>query len=228
MVHEAILVVDDEPAVAQVIRERLAQKGFQVRTAGSGEAALAAVAEEPLDLLILDLMLPDVDGFDVLRRLRQSGDDIPVVVLTARDDNVDVIVGLSLDLPADLPAVSGNADRLQQVVVNLVDNALRATPTGGLVLLRVTDGVEEVTLTVTDNGRGLTVEEAARAFEPYFRRPGGSAGLGLTIAREIVEAHGGCIWLKARPEGGAEAGFALPLVGQFAKSYSPTAPEILG
>ncbi len=65
-------------------------------------------------------------------------------------------------------------------------------------------------LTVTDSGPGPTAEEAASAFEPYFSGSGGGAGLGLTIAHEIVTAHNGQIWLKALEEGGAEAGFALP------------------
>lgn len=120
-------------------------------------------------------------------------------------------VTLALDLPQDLPPVFGDADRLQQVVVNLLDNALRATPAGGRVHVGVGVRGNEIVLTVADTGQGLTAEEAARAFEPYFRGPGGGAGLGLTIAREIVIAHGGRIWLKPRSEGGAEAGFALPL-----------------
>ena len=101
MAHETILVVDDEPAIVQVIRERLAQEGFAVRTAGDGETALAAIEESMPDLIILDLMLPGIDGFEVLRRLRRRwpdprGHEVPVVVLTARDDDVDVIVGLEL------------------------------------------------------------------------------------------------------------------------------------
>jgi DNA-binding response OmpR family regulator len=96
MIHETILVVDDEPAIVQVIQERLEREGFRVRTAASGEGALAAVAEATPDLLILDLMLPGIDGFEVLRRLRQRGCDVPVIVLTARDDDVDVVVGLEL------------------------------------------------------------------------------------------------------------------------------------
>jgi DNA-binding response OmpR family regulator len=95
MPHETVLVVDDEPAIVQVIRERLLQEGFQVRAAGTGQAALAAV-QEPPDLLILDLMLPDLDGLEVLRRLRQGGQHLPVIVLTARDDDIDVVVGLEL------------------------------------------------------------------------------------------------------------------------------------
>jgi DNA-binding response OmpR family regulator len=96
MPHETILVVDDEPAIVQVIRERLERDGFGAMAAGSGEAALAAAKGEAPDLIILDLMLPDLDGFEVLRRLRQSGQDMPVIILTARDDDVDVVVGLEL------------------------------------------------------------------------------------------------------------------------------------
>jgi signal transduction histidine kinase len=120
-------------------------------------------------------------------------------------------VALSLHLPPEHPPLQADADRLQQVMVNLLDNAIRATPTDGNVQLAVFEAGSEVTLTVADEGPGLTEEEAARAFEPYFSRSGGGAGLGLTIAREIVDAHGGRIWLETRPGGGAEAGFSLPV-----------------
>jgi DNA-binding response OmpR family regulator len=96
MAQETILVVEDEPAIVQVIRERLTYEGFGVRAAGSGEAALAALAGDLPDVLILDLMLPGMDGLEVLRRLRQDGCETPVIILTARDDDVDVIVGLEL------------------------------------------------------------------------------------------------------------------------------------
>jgi DNA-binding response OmpR family regulator len=96
MAHETILVVDDEPAIVQVIYERLAREGLTVRTAGSGAAALQTIEEESPDLVILDLMLPDQDGFAVLRRLRHRGDEVPVIILTARDEDVDVVVGLEL------------------------------------------------------------------------------------------------------------------------------------
>ncbi|HSJ57119.1 MAG TPA: HAMP domain-containing sensor histidine kinase, partial [Anaerolineae bacterium] len=122
--------------------------------------------------------------------------------------------GVSFEVALDPAAepVVGDADRLQQVVVNLVDNALRVTEPGGHVRVTVEARVGETALVVTDDGPGLTEEEAARAFEPYARGVGGGAGLGLTIAREIVAAHGGRIWLRARDEGGAEAGFALTAV----------------
>ena len=119
-------------------------------------------------------------------------------------------VTLRLDLPGDLPLASADADRLQQVTVNLLDNAIRLTPPGGTVLIRLGADDRQAILRVIDQGRGPTEDEVAHAFEPYYRGSDGGAGLGLTIAREIVAAHGGQIWLSARPEGGAEAGFSLP------------------
>jgi DNA-binding response OmpR family regulator len=91
-----ILVVDDEPAIVIVVRERLEREGFQVRAAASGEEALAHLEAEPADLVVLDVMLPGIDGFEVLRQLRGAGDRVPVIVLTARDEDVDKIVGLEL------------------------------------------------------------------------------------------------------------------------------------
>lgn len=122
-------------------------------------------------------------------------------------------VSLELDLPAGAAAVrpvSGDPDRLQQAVLNLLDNALRAAPTGSAVEVRVRSVPGEAILTVSDGGPGVAPEVDGRAFEPYVRGPGGGAGLGLAITRDILAAHQGRVWLRNRPEGGAEAGIALP------------------
>jgi signal transduction histidine kinase len=148
-------------------------------------------------------------------RLRCAATDLAAVARSsaaiASEKAQRLGVTLRLDLPEALPPVWGDADRLQQVVVNLLDNALRATSAGGTVQVQLAATGQEVTLTVTDDGRGLSAEEEAHAFEPHFRGPDGGAGLGLAIAREIVTAHGGRIWLKPRPQGGAEAGFVVPV-----------------
>ncbi len=91
-----ILVVDDEPAIVTVVRERLEREGFGVEAVASGEEALAHLETDTADLVVLDVMLPGIDGFEVLRRLRGAGDTVPVILLTARDDDVDKIVGLEL------------------------------------------------------------------------------------------------------------------------------------
>jgi DNA-binding response OmpR family regulator len=91
-----ILVVDDEPAIVTVVRERLEREGFEVQGVASGEEALAHLEADPADLVVLDVMLPGMDGFEVVRRLRGAGDRVPVLMLTAKDEDVDKIVGLEL------------------------------------------------------------------------------------------------------------------------------------
>lgn len=90
-----ILVVDDERNIVQLISLYLQGEGFRVETATNGRAALEAVREISPDLVILDLMMPEMDGWDVCRRLRQDN-DVPIIMLTARGDDVDKIVGLEL------------------------------------------------------------------------------------------------------------------------------------
>ncbi len=90
-----VLVVDDERNIVELLRMYLEKEGFAVLAAGDGEAALALHQRHDPDLVILDLMLPRMDGFDVCRELRRRG-DTPILILTARSDDVDAIVGLEL------------------------------------------------------------------------------------------------------------------------------------
>ncbi len=93
--NHLVLVVDDEPGMQDIVQMYLARAGFRVVLAGDGEAALAAVEREMPALIILDLMLPSVDGLEVCRRLRRIS-DVPIIMLTARDEDVDKVVGLEL------------------------------------------------------------------------------------------------------------------------------------
>ena len=88
-----VLVVDDDPAVLSGLRRALALEGYAVQVAESGEAALALAAAEAPDLVVLDVMLPDLDGLTVCRRLREAG-SMPIVLLTARDTVPDRVAGL--------------------------------------------------------------------------------------------------------------------------------------
>ena len=90
-----ILIVDDEPNIRHTVGYNLRREGYEVVEAADGEAALAAAAAQPLDLVVLDLMLPGVDGLEVCRRLRARG-PVPILMLTARADEVDRVVGLEL------------------------------------------------------------------------------------------------------------------------------------
>src|SRR3990172_9364098 len=94
---ETILVVDDEANIVELARLYLMQEGYRVESAGDGRTALEKVDALRPALMVLDLMLPRVDGWEVCRRVR-AGDqpDLPIIMLTARDDDVDKIVGLEL------------------------------------------------------------------------------------------------------------------------------------
>ena len=94
MSGERILVVEDERAIANVLRRGLALEGYTVEVADGGRAALDAVRDRSPELVILDLMLPDIDGLEVARRLREAGERSPVLMLTARDGVADRVRGL--------------------------------------------------------------------------------------------------------------------------------------
>jgi two-component system, OmpR family, response regulator len=94
-----VLAVDDEQHITELIQLGLGMKGFRVERAASGRAALTAIQQIQPDLVVLDVMLPDLDGFEVARRMRDAargGTDIPIIFLTARDSIDDRIEGLSL------------------------------------------------------------------------------------------------------------------------------------
>ncbi|NOK64144.1 MAG: response regulator transcription factor [Chloroflexi bacterium AL-W] len=95
MGNETILVVDDEPTILEVVELYLRREGFQVITAMDGTAALQAYRKQTFDLIVLDLMLPGVNGLEVLRQIR-SERDLPIIMLTARGEETDRVVGLEL------------------------------------------------------------------------------------------------------------------------------------
>jgi DNA-binding response OmpR family regulator len=92
----SILVVDDEPMVREVLSRYLSKEGFDVWAAEDGEEALARYARAVPDLVLLDLMLPKIDGYEVFRRIREQGSRTPVIMLTAKGEETDRIVGLEL------------------------------------------------------------------------------------------------------------------------------------
>ncbi|HEY1776410.1 MAG TPA: response regulator transcription factor [Solirubrobacteraceae bacterium] len=91
-----VLVVDDEPNIVDVISMALRYEGFEVDSAGSGAGAIAAVGAQRPQLLVLDVMLPDFDGFEVARRLAAAHVDVPIIFLTARDSTEDKVHGLTV------------------------------------------------------------------------------------------------------------------------------------
>lgn len=126
-------------------------------------------------------------------------------------------VDLRLELPADLPLVQADAGRITQVLTNLLGNALQYTPAGGAVTVRASGNPREVAFIVQDTGVGIAAEHLPHVFERFYRvdksrsRAGGGSGIGLTIARYLVEQHGGhIIATSAGPGQGSNFTFTLP------------------
>jgi two-component system sensor histidine kinase KdpD len=119
--------------------------------------------------------------------------------------------------PADLPLVLVDGVLLEQVVINLVENAAKYAPKGSAIDLSASASDREVIVEVADRGPGIPFGEEARIFDKFYRaKPAreGGVGLGLTICRGIIEAHGGRIWTENRSGGGALFRFSIPLPDQ--------------
>lgn len=95
MAKAKVLVVDDEKKIVSLVRAYLDREGYQVTEAYDGKRALEAFRRDPPDLIILDLLLPEVDGLDVCREIRRSS-EVPIIMLTARDEDADKLIGLEL------------------------------------------------------------------------------------------------------------------------------------
>jgi two-component system, OmpR family, phosphate regulon response regulator OmpR len=98
-----ILLIEDDPRLAGLVSEYLGEAGFQVSTAATGGAGLDRIGREPYEAVVLDLMLPDIDGLEVCRQLRATSSEVPVLMLTARGDTMDRVVGLEIGADDYMP-----------------------------------------------------------------------------------------------------------------------------
>ena len=120
----------------------------------------------------------------------------------------DKRIKLQSNLPADLPPIWADEDRITQVLVNLVANAIQYTPEGGEVIISAARQADDVLVSVKDSGIGIPPEHIANLFTRFYRvdksrsrTAGGGSGIGLTLAKHLVEAHGGRIWTESKGEG---------------------------
>ena len=123
---------------------------------------------------------------------------------------------LKMDLPPSLPLIRGDGQRLEQVVLNLLNNATKFSPEGRDIIVRARSQDTEILVEIIDNGIGIADEQLPRLFKPYSRlnadrqrHPG--LGLGLALAKQVVELHGGRIWVISQPGKGSNFSFTIPL-----------------
>jgi signal transduction histidine kinase len=166
--------------------------------------------------LIDDLFeLSRIEAGDISWTMRrvELGDLIGDTVAAFRTSAEERGVRLSAELPGGEVVAEADAEKVQRVLYNLIQNAIRHTPADGSVTVRAKGGPGEVEVEVADSGEGIPAAQSERVFDAFYRgdsaRDGDGAGLGLAISRAIVEAHGGRIWLEdAHP--GTRVRFTLP------------------
>jgi two-component system sensor histidine kinase KdpD len=166
-------------------------------------------------------------------RVHKELQPLEEVVGAALDRMEDRLRGrqVEIHLPADLPLVSFDPVLIEQVLINLLENATKYTPASSPIDISARAREKEVEVEVADRGPGVAHADAERIFEKFYRAhegEGGGVGLGLTICRGIVAAHGGRIWVEDRPGGGSVFRFTLPLEAvEKVLVEPPAAPEPL-
>ena len=172
--------------------------------------------------LISDLLdIPRIESGQIVQEMKQVSLNqvVKASIGDLRDQAKQKGVRLKAELPPALPKINGSAPRLQQVITNLVNNAINYTPEGS-VIIRVNEGDKEIQVEVTDTGIGIPPEDLANIFDDFFRASNvetKGTGLGLSISKRIVEAHGGRIWVESpcsETNVGSKCTFTLPKKGK--------------
>ena len=204
-----ILIVEDERKVASFIRQGLAEEGHTVEVARDGEEALELLAGPRYDLVVLDLMLPGRDGFNVLAAARARGVKTPVLILTARDAVPDKVTGLDLGADDYLTKPFAFEEFLARVRA-----LLRRPPDRGLPVLRLDDvALDPATRTVTRGGKRVELTTREYSLLEYFMRNTGRVltrpmiaehvwGLGFDPESNIVDVYVGYLRRKIEGAGG--------------------------
>ncbi len=237
---ELVRVLKQRQELDRLKNEFMQNVSHELRT----PLAIARGYAELLDSGVLGPLLPDQQEpvSIIARRIRMLGqmiEDIATILANETRDlrrdpvNLTSIVQamlgdfqaaaanqgltLSFDVAANLPPVHGDATQLQRVVDNLVGNALKFTPAGGRIALRLWQERENLLLEVADTGIGIPAEQLERIFERFYQVDGsatrryGGTGLGLALVKEIVQAHGGQVTVQSKPGEGSTFCVVLPL-----------------
>jgi signal transduction histidine kinase len=196
-----------------------------LRRSGSGAevqrllAGINASTEQMNHLIgdLLDLTRSRSGQLRVVREPLRLADLVRLMIEPYRTRAAQKGVGLEVQLHDELPAVSGDAPRLVQVMGNLLENGICHTPEGGSIMLRAERRGAHVRVTVADTGEGIPRDQLTRVFDPFWQgrsRGHGGTGLGLAIARALIEAHGGTIQVESEAGQGSTFAFTLPTAAE--------------
>lgn len=193
--------LDDPPATlrfldrAETEVDALTQMVQELLDLSSLESGRVPLRLQPVS--VADILLPTIERFTPQAERAQ--------------------ISLILDLPRGLPPVLADPERIQQVVRNLIHNALKFTSAGGQITVTAIPHEDEVHISVQDTGIGIPAQDVLRIFERFYKsdrsRQSGGTGLGLAIARHMVQAHSGRIWVKSKEHKGSTFTFTLPVAG---------------
>jgi len=154
---------------------------------------LLNLVDNILDISRIDARALKMEATSILEVLERSRETIQPI---AQEKGVE----LRVELPEELPLITGAPERLQQVFTNLLGNAVKFTPGGGVVILKVSEKDDNIVMVVTDTGVGISSEELPMIFDDFYRGirvDETGTGLGLSISKKIVEAHDGKIWAES-------------------------------
>lgn len=202
---------------AALVRAARSEALQSAREDVSDSAEIIRRAAEQADRLIQDLL--DVSRIEAgSLRIHMEPDDLAAIIEAACEVLTpfaqEKSVRLHCDVSAELPLVSVDAARVHQIISNIAGNAIKFTPPGGDVAISVERQKRELVVAVTDTGPGLPLQEIEKLTDRSWqatRQTSGGSGLGLVIAKGLVEAHGGRLWAESRPEGGSVFRFSLPV-----------------
>ncbi len=174
----------------------------------------------------VDTMTQMVEELQELSRIESGQASLTLQMVQAADLILPAVERLSsqaerkglellVDIPGQMPAILADPQRISQVLTNLIHNAVKFTPEGGMIAIRVSHNHDEAAIEVEDTGVGIPKEDLPRIFERFYKadraRSSGGTGLGLSIARHLVAAHGGKMQVKSKLNKGSVFTFTLPL-----------------
>lgn len=211
----------------RMLSELLLEHPFD-STEGKGVLRDIAVESQRLGQLVDSILeVARIEGGQVPLHLEPVPLQPLVAAAVALLSAQSAIHTFQVDVPEDFPRLRTDPERLRQILDNLLGNAVKYSPTGGIVTIRAVAAAVEAYVSVTDEGLGIAPEELTHLFEP-FRRIGSpdvarvpGTGLGLHIARSLLERQGGRIWAESTPGEGSTFTFALPLADRFPIVLAP-------